>query len=84
MKKIILAISVALLAIFVAGCAGTVDTSSDQPTEDKVCCESFGYGAEMKECCQSYEWTTLDNCEAPNKLVGGNERVVDDSYCQNK
>jgi hypothetical protein len=46
-----------------------------------VCCESFGYGSEMKKCCESYEWTEADECETSEGLVGGGKQIVDDELC---
>ncbi len=51
--------------------------------EELICCESFGYGAEMVKCCETYEWTTAEECTVPEDFVGGGKAVVEDSYCEN-
>ena len=51
---------------------------------EKVCCESFGYGARMIKCCQSYEMVPRDQCKVEDGLVGGGKQVVDLSFCQKK
>ena len=47
----------------------------------RVCCHSFGFGSEMKRCCDKYEWTAADGCKVPEGMVGGGKEVVDNSYC---
>ncbi len=51
---------------------------------DKVCCETFGYGARMIKCCQSYEMISRDRCKVEEGLVGGGKQVVDVSFCKKK
>ena len=51
---------------------------------EKVCCESFGYGARMIKCCQSYEMVPRDQCKVEDGLVGGGKQVVDLSFCKKK
>jgi hypothetical protein len=54
----------------------------DGPTSDEqVCCESFGYGAMMVKCCESYEWTTRSECAVPEQHVGGGKQVVEAGKC---
>lgn len=48
---------------------------------NKVCCHSFGFGSEMKRCCDKYEWTAADECKVPEGMVGGGKELVDNSYC---
>jgi hypothetical protein len=48
----------------------------------RVCCESFGYGDRMVECCTKAVWTKADECRIPPGFVGGGKRVVDDAKCQ--
>jgi hypothetical protein len=48
---------------------------------NKVCCHSFGFGSQMKRCCDNYEWTTADECKVPEGMVGGGKEIVDNSYC---
>ncbi|HVV84376.1 MAG TPA: hypothetical protein VHE35_15015, partial [Kofleriaceae bacterium] len=55
---------------------GSADGSAKQ-----VCCESFGYGAQMVKCCETYAWTAADACVAPAGLVGGGKDVVSDDKC---
>ena len=47
----------------------------------QVCCESFGYGAMMAKCCESYEWVAPDACTVPDGFVGGGKQVVEDGKC---
>lgn len=58
-------------------------TPPDAPvdTPAQVCCESFGYGAQMVKCCESYAWTAPDACVVSPELVGGGKAVVDDARC---
>ena len=49
-----------------------------------VCCESFGYGAFMEKCWQTYQWTTADECMESADVVGGGAEIVDDSFCQSE
>jgi hypothetical protein len=65
---------------------GEDDNGCQQPPrcvkDEDVCCESFGYGSEMVECCQTYEWTTAAECAVAEGFVGGGKQVVDDSHCE--
>jgi|JI10StandDraft_1071094.scaffolds.fasta_scaffold08742_9 hypothetical protein len=63
------------------GGAATDDPPAETPPADRVCCESFGYGAQMVPCCQSYAWTTAAECTVPPGLVGGGKQVVADDKC---
>lgn len=56
-------------------------TTPPAETTDRVCCESFGYGARMVECCQRVEWTTAAACTVSPGHVGGGRRVVDNARC---
>jgi hypothetical protein len=58
-------------------------TTAPPPAEAaaKVCCESFGYGAQMVQCCESYEWTTAEACTVPPGFVGGGKQVVAADKC---
>jgi hypothetical protein len=47
----------------------------------QVCCESFGYGAKMVECCTKAVWSSPLDCVVPPGFVGGGKRVVDDTKC---
>lgn len=51
------------------------------PASELVCCESFGYGAQMVKCCESYQWTSPDACVVPPNHVGGGKQVVDSQLC---
>ena len=51
---------------------------------EKVCCETFGYGARMIKCCQSYEMVLKDQCKVEDGMVGGGKQVVDLSFCKKK
>lgn len=94
MKKFILPMGVLFLAASLfAGCTTqkqeadttvdeTEEETQDQKEEGKVCCESFGYGAEMKKCCETYEWTDADKCTTEEGFVGGGKEIVDDSKCE--
>jgi hypothetical protein len=56
-------------------------TDETMPAGDKVCCESFGYGAQMAQCCQTYAWTTADECKVAPGFVGGGKQVVASDKC---
>jgi hypothetical protein len=63
--------------------ASTASTASQAPDADpRVCCESFGYGARMVECCSKFTRVKADECKLPPGFVGGGKRVVDDVKCQ--
>ncbi len=65
------------------GCENaTCIEEGDEAEGELICCESFGYGAEMVKCCETYEWTTAEECAVPEAFVGGGKQVVDDSYCE--
>ena len=51
------------------------------PPAAQVCCESFGFGARMVKCCESYAWTAPEACTVPPDFVGGGKAVVADSMC---
>ena len=87
MKKIILPAGMFLLTFaLLAGCTAQkkeADTTAEEPKEEKrVCCESYGYGSEMKKCCETYEWVEPGQCGAEEGIVGGGKEVVDDSKCE--
>jgi hypothetical protein len=65
-----------------AGDGGDPDAPAAEPGADRVCCESFGYGAGMEKCCESYAWTTAAECTIPPGFVGGGKNVVTDDRCQ--
>lgn len=54
------------------------------PVAGQVCCESFGYGAMMVKCCESYAWTAPEACVTPEGFVGGGKAVVADEMCAAK
>ncbi len=63
-------------------CYETPETCpQDCPKDGQVCCESFGYGSEMKKCCETYSWTLPADCTVPGDWVGGSKQIVADSYC---
>jgi hypothetical protein len=83
------------VVVLLAGCAGStpapqgaspapvvLDASAAPDADRRVCCESFGYGARMVECCTKAVWTKADECQVPPGFVGGGKRVVDDAKCQ--
>ena len=51
------------------------------PANATVCCESFGYGAMMVKCCESYAWVLPDQCSTEATTGGGGKKIVDDSLC---
>ena len=55
--------------------------TEQKPAGDRICCESFGYGAMMVECCQETAWTTAEECTVKAGHVGGGKRIVDGSKC---
>jgi hypothetical protein len=64
--------------------APSTPVSAAAPTPDagaRVCCESFGYGARMVECCFKDVWSSQDECKVPPGFVGGGRRVVSDDKC---
>jgi len=56
-------------------------TTTTTTITNKVCCHSFGFGSEMKRCCDRYEWATADGCKVPEGMIGGGKEIVDNSYC---
>lgn len=56
------------------------DIASNDPQE--VCCRSFGIGADLLECCESYDWEKEEDCSLPDNNDGGGKEVVDDIYCE--
>lgn len=51
-------------------------------TEDKVCCESFGYGFRGGgKCCETYEFTSRADCSVPEGFGGVGKQIVDYSKC---
>lgn len=55
--------------------------ATDPAAPAQVCCESFGYGAQMVKCCESYAWTTPEACTVEEGFVGGGKAVVSDDKC---
>ncbi|HRG77212.1 MAG TPA: hypothetical protein PLX69_21820 [Leptospiraceae bacterium] len=72
-----------LFCLATSVCAEKKEDAKTNNTE-KVCCETFGYGARMIKCCQSYEMVSRDQCKVEDGLVGGGKQVVDLSFCQRK
>ncbi|MCK4714569.1 MAG: hypothetical protein KAT35_03265, partial [Candidatus Aenigmarchaeota archaeon] len=65
------------------GCAnGVCVESGEEADSELICCESYGLGAMMVKCCESYEWTTTEECNVPEGFVGGGKNIADDSYCE--
>ncbi len=64
-------------------CANGCESGACKTTgnEEKVCCESYGYGDQMVKCCETYEWTTAEECKVPENFVGGGKDIVDRSHC---
>jgi hypothetical protein len=86
----------ALAAVSLAACGGgqaapkdatptaTVSPTGNAaaaPAKKQVCCESFGYGTGMVECCTKAAWSAPEACVVPPGFVGGGKRVVDDAKC---
>ena len=67
-----------LLAL-VSGCGAKPTPPTPSPAAE-VCCESFGYGAQMVKCCESYAWTPAEACVDPG-MPGGGKAIVDDALC---
>ncbi|MBU1975431.1 MAG: hypothetical protein KKG59_03430 [Nanoarchaeota archaeon] len=55
--------------------------TTDELVETLECCESYGNGAMMVECCWSYEMTAEEDCMIEDGMVGGNMRIVKDVFC---
>lgn len=55
---------------------------SKQEGGSRICCESFGFGAMMKKCCESYEWTSAEECKTPKAFVGGGKKIVENEFCK--
>jgi hypothetical protein len=66
-------------ALLLAACAGCSPVKEEEPAA--VCCESFGYGAGMVECCSNFAWTRPEECKVPPGMVGGGRRVVGSERC---
>lgn len=66
--------------------APTPPAPSNDPTPPapagRVCCESYGHGAMMVECCQRVEWSTAEQCRTGEQQVGGGRRIVDNARCE--
>lgn len=81
-------------ALLLAACGGGAPAVQSKPAPatanapadaaKPVCCESFGYGERMVECCSAFEWTKADECKVPAGFVGGNKRIVSDDHCPAK
>lgn len=56
--------------------------TKSETANKKVCCESYGFGAGMVKCCESYQWTIPEECVVPDGFVGGGKQIVDDTKCQ--
>lgn len=61
--------------------APTAEPTTPAPT-GRVCCESYGHGAMMVECCQRVEWSTAEQCRTGEQQVGGGRRIVDNARCE--
>lgn len=74
-----------LAALLLSACSKQVPPNEPEPSQpasaDLVCCESYGFGAMMAKCCESYAWTTADACTVSPEHVGGGKDVVDDALC---
>jgi hypothetical protein len=87
--------SIAVLLLAVAAACGKGEPAPQQPApvadepaaatptapEGQVCCESFGHGAQMVKCCESYAWTTAEACTVPPGMVGGGKQIVAAEKC---
>ena len=62
-----------LFCLATSVCAEKKEDAKTNNTE-KVCCETFGYGARMIKCCQSYEMVSRDQFF---KFRSGFEMVID-------
>lgn len=72
-------ITLFLIIFFIFSC----DLYQDDSTDDNmVCCESYGYGAQMVKCCETYEWTLPEECTVPEGFVGGGKEIVSDEFCE--
>ncbi|MBN1896110.1 MAG: hypothetical protein JW789_00095 [Candidatus Aenigmarchaeota archaeon] len=65
------------------GCEEGECKASVIPEAELVCCESYGFGAEMVKCCEIYNLTAPEDCAVDVDFVGGGKNIVDDSYCEN-
>ncbi|MES2643625.1 MAG: hypothetical protein V4850_29335 [Myxococcota bacterium] len=83
-------VALLLATPFVAGCPKGAEpasvTAAPDPApaaaaEERVCCESFGYGAMMAKCCEAYSWTAPDACVVEDGIVGGGKAIVTDDKC---
>lgn len=83
MKQLTLII---LLLFYISTNAFADKKEEPKPKEKikKVCCESFGYGAKMKKCCESYQMMLPENCQVEEGTAGGGMQIVDDSFCKKK
>ena len=50
--------------------------------EDLVCCKIYGLGAYMEEVNIRYELIEESECSVPGGFVGGDRKIVDNSYCK--
>ena len=52
------------------------------PEIDEVCCKIYGLGAYMEKVNIHYKWTTVEECEIPEGIVGGGREVVSNYLCE--
>jgi len=49
---------------------------------EKVCCGTYGFGANMTKCCEIYEFTNRLDCKNEPGSVGGGKEIVNNSFCK--
>ena len=59
----------------------TMGNNSEDDTE-KICCNIFGYGANMKKVSGSYELMEKGECAVEKNFVGGGREVVNEKRCE--
>lgn len=67
------------LLILLVACGKTTPPAPE--ASELVCCESYGFGAMMAKCCETYAWTKPTECSVPEGFTGGGKQVVDDGKC---
>lgn len=92
MKKLLVGLFVfALLAMGSSYAHATSPVIMPNSGTELVCCESFGYGANMVKTTSTYEMTAKNKCSTcildmttglSNCLSGGGKNIVDANFCK--
>ncbi len=67
--------------VVIAALIAIVYVLTNPPPVGKVCCHTFGYGAFMARCCDTYAWIDQGTCIYPQDYVGGGAEIAPNAYC---